>query len=118
MASGFHQIKVHEDSIENTAFVTPTGQFEFLRTPFGLRNAPEVFQRAINNSLKKLNDNRILVYMDEVLSASETIEEGLARLDKLLETLSKAGFSFNFKKCSFMKIKIGVPRISNIFWAN
>lgn len=106
MASGFHQIKVDEDSIERTAFVTPTGQFEYLRMPFGLRNAPQVFQRAINKSLKELNDDKILVYMDDVLSASESIEEGLARLDKLLETLSKTGFSFNLKKCSFMKTKI------------
>lgn len=106
MASGFHQIKVHEDSIDKTAFVTPTGQYEYLTMPFGLRNAPQVFQRAINNSLKKLNDDKILVYMDDVLSASETVDEGLARLDNLLMTLTEAGFSFNFKKCSFMKTRI------------
>ncbi|CAK1548125.1 unnamed protein product [Leptosia nina] len=103
MASGFHQIKIHEDSIERTAFVTPTGQYEFLTMPFGLKNAPQVFQRAISTALKPLNDDRVLVYMDDVLSASVTIEEGLSRLDKLLDTLSKAGFSYNFKKCSFMK---------------
>lgn len=106
MASGFHQIRVHEDSVEKTAFVTPTGQFEYLTMPFGLRNAPQVFQRAINSALKPLADSRILVYMDDVLSVSETVSEGLARLDKLLETLSEAGFSFNFDKCSFMKKKI------------
>lgn len=44
--------------------------------------------------------------MDDVLSASETIKESLARLDKLLETLSRTGFPFNLKKCSFMKTKI------------
>ncbi|CAK1595076.1 unnamed protein product [Parnassius mnemosyne] len=74
--------------------------------PFGLRNAPQVFQRAINSALKPLDDDRILVYMDDVLSVSETVSEGLVRLDKLLETLSNSGFSFNFDKCSFMKKKI------------
>lgn len=106
MASGFHQVRVHEDTVEKTAFVTPTGQYEFLTMPFGLRNAPQVFQRAINTALKPLKDDRILVYMDDVLAASVTVDEGLSRLDKLLETLSIAGFSFNFKKCSFMKKEI------------
>ena len=92
MASGFHQLPVHEDSIKKTAFVTPSGQFEWLTMPFGLKNAPQVFERAINTALKHLSDNRILVYMDDVLSASETVEEGLNRLDKLLDTLSKTSF--------------------------
>ncbi|XP_026744760.1 uncharacterized protein LOC113506100 [Trichoplusia ni] len=43
MASGFHQLPVHEESIEKTSFVTPTGQYEFLTMPFGFRNAPHVF---------------------------------------------------------------------------
>uniref|UniRef100_V5G0J8 Transposon Ty3-I Gag-Pol polyprotein n=1 Tax=Anoplophora glabripennis TaxID=217634 RepID=V5G0J8_ANOGL len=43
MASGFHQIPVHPESIERTAFVTPDGQFEYLTMPFGLKNAPSVF---------------------------------------------------------------------------
>jgi len=47
MASGFHQIPIHRDSIEYTVFVIPDGQYEFLTMPFGLKNAPSVFQRAV-----------------------------------------------------------------------
>lgn len=47
----FYQIPVHLDSIEKTAFITPDGQYEFLRMPFGWANAPSVFQRAINTTL-------------------------------------------------------------------
>lgn len=105
MASGFHQLPVHENSVEKTAFVTPKGQFEYLAMPFGLRNAPSIFQKAINTALKPMNDEKILVFMDDVLSISKDIDEGLNRLDKLLKTLSNAGFSFNLKKCSFLKVQ-------------
>lgn len=106
MASGFHQLPVNEKSIKFTAFVTPNGQYEYLTMPFGLRNAPQVFQRAINSALRPLNDPKILVYMDDVLAASETIDEGLNRLNIMLSRLVDCGFSFNFNKCKFMKKRI------------
>lgn len=43
LKNGFHHVFMHEDSIKYTSFVTPLGQFEFLRMPFGLKNAPSVF---------------------------------------------------------------------------
>jgi len=103
MASGFHQIPVHPNSIERTAFVTPEGQFEYLAMPFGLKNAPAVFQRAINNALGDLTHSFVIVYMDDVMVVAPTKEEAFDRLQLVLRTLSKAGFSFNVTKCSFLK---------------
>lgn len=105
MASGFHQIPVHPDSVEKTAFVTPEGQFEYLAMPFGLRNAPSVYQRCITKALCNVN-SKPLVYMDDVLCHSKTIHEGLQHLDEVLCALSEAGFSFNLKKCKFLKSQI------------
>jgi len=105
MASGFYQIPVHEDSIERTAFVTPEGQYEFLTMPFGLKNAPSVFQRAIMKALGDLATYAI-VYIDDVLIIAESKEDALVRLQRVLETLSKAGFSFNVTKRSFLTTKI------------
>ncbi|CAH2085257.1 unnamed protein product [Euphydryas editha] len=105
MASGFHQIPIHHDSVEKTAFVTPEGQYEYLAMPFGLRNAPSVYQRCITKAVHQLKD-KPLIYMDDVLCYSGDISEGLKRLDEVLSALCAAGFSLNLKKCQFMKKKI------------
>lgn len=108
MASGYHQIVVEPegDSIARTAFVTPDGQYEFLAVPFGLRNAASVYQRCINNALGPLKDQVALAYMDDVLCYSDDVTQGLERLDLTLKALSDAGFSFNIKKCKFMKSQV------------
>lgn len=51
-----------------------------------------------------MNDEKILVFKDDVLWISKEIDEGLNRLDKLLQTLSNAEFSFNLKKYLFLKV--------------
>lgn len=105
MAQGFYQIPIKEDSVPKTAFITPDGLYEYIRMPFGLMNAPAVFQRAIITALRPLLDN-ILVYMDDVLIKCKTFTEGLQILDKVLAALTEAGFTVNAKKCSFFKISI------------
>lgn len=87
MVSGFHQIPIHEDSMHKTAFVVPNGHYEYLLMPFGLANAPTVFQRAVNLALGSLKDNIALVYMDDILIPS-----------------SIAGFSLNIKKCTISSV--------------
>lgn len=106
MASGFHQIPIAEDSIEKTAFVTPDGHYEYLRMPFGLANAPAVFQRAINVALGELQGKLALVYMDDVLITSKTIDEGLEKLDIVLKALVGSGFTLNMDKCKFLQTTI------------
>lgn len=105
-ASGFHLIPVHEESIERTAFITNEAQYEFLTMPFGLKNAISVFQRAIVNALGDLANDYVIVYVDDVLIVSPDVEQGLLRLNTVLEVLTKAGFSLNLKKCSFLKTKV------------
>lgn len=104
MATGFHQIKINDESIHRTAFVTPEGHFEYLKVPYGLSNAPVVYQRIISDTLRSFIDaGQVLVYIDDVMILSDSIESGLSLLDSVLETLTRAGFSNNLRKCNFLR---------------
>ena len=74
--------------------------------PFGLKNAPSVFQSAIFNALGDLAYSYVVVYLDDVLVIADSIDQALERLNAVLDTLVKAGFSFNFAKCSFLKTTV------------
>lgn len=103
MATGFHQIPMDKDSIHCTGFVTPEGHYEYLKMPYGLANAPVVYQRIISDTLRPfIESGKALVYIDDVLIPSETIDEGLQTLDEVLRILTTAGFSINLKKCTFL----------------
>ena len=103
MASEFHQIPIHPNSTEYTAFVTPNGQYEYITMPFGLKNTPSVFQRAILTALGDLAYSYVVVYLDDVLIIADSIDQALERSYIVLNTLVNAGFSFNFSKYSFLK---------------
>lgn len=107
MASGFHQIPIDEDSIHRTGFVTTEAHYEYLKMPYGLCNSPTVYQRIINNTLRKfIVAGSVLVYIDVVLILSLTVDNGITLLREVLKTLTEAGFSINMRKCSFHTTKV------------
>lgn len=74
--------------------------------PFGLRNAISVFQRATINAHGDIANQYVVVYVDDILLVSDSIYQGIERLHVVLDKLSKAGFSLNLKKCSFLKTRV------------
>lgn len=103
LMSGYYQIPVHTDSRKYTAFVTQDGHFEFARMPFGLVNAPSVFQSCMNEIARKLPPGEIITYLDDTIIPSATIDEGLARLRRFLQVLSEVGLTLRMDKCAFLK---------------
>ena len=67
LASGFHQIKMKKEDIPKTAFSTHNGHFEYLKMPFGLKNAPSTFQRIMNFTLQGLIGKICFVYLDDII---------------------------------------------------
>ncbi|XP_039310737.1 uncharacterized protein LOC113005059 [Solenopsis invicta] len=104
---GFHQINIHPDSTKYFSFATPDGQYEFLKLPFGYCEAPAEFQKRLIHILQPLiRQDKVLVYIEDMLIPSCTVEENLAVLKEVLILLKKYDFELNYKKCKFLKKNI------------
>lgn len=68
LASDYHQIPMEQNSIPYTAFSTPERHYKFLRVPFGLCNAPAVFQQFMNEALQQFRTFNIVPYLDDTLT--------------------------------------------------
>nr|QHA33695.1 polyprotein [Chibugado virus] len=106
LASGFHQIKMKDNDIEKTAFSINNGKFEFTRMPFGLKNGPAIFQRAIDDVLRDYIGKICYVYIDDVIIFGKTLEEALHNLDLVLKALNKANLKIQLDKSEFLHHEI------------
>lgn len=95
---GFYQIPLDPDSIHKTAFCSPWGKFSFTRMPFGLMNAPASFQRCMDEALAGQEDWSA-TYIDDIVIFSNTWEEHLLHVRKVLQALEKVGMTANPDKC-------------------
>jgi transposase InsO family protein len=101
--SGYWQIPVHPEDRDKTTFTSHEGLYRFLRMPFGLTNAPATFQRMVDMILAGLTWKSCLVYLDDIIVFSASLEEHVHHLDEVLERLYRAGLSLKLPKCHFGK---------------
>jgi hypothetical protein len=101
--SGYWQIPVAPEDMDKTTFTSHAGTYRFGRMPFGLRNAPATFQRTVDIILSGLTWKSCLVYLDDIIIYSTSMEEHLLHLTEVLTLLGKAGLSLKLTKCHFFK---------------
>lgn len=102
MKMGYYQIELEETAKPLTAFVTHDGHYEFNRMPFGLVNAPAVFQGVMNKIVEIAKPDLIIVYLDDVIIPSKTTEEGVQVLNRFLRLLEKCNLTLRYDKCNFL----------------
>jgi len=104
---GFYHIKLDENCTKYFSFATADGQYEFLRLPFGFCESPAEFQKRLINILQvMIRKDKVLVYIDDILIPSETVDENLATLYDVLVILRRYNLEINIAKCSFVRRNI------------
>ena len=108
LAAGYWQIRVQPDSRENTAFITHQGLYEFKVMPFGVMNAPAVFQRLMQRVLSQLvteADSFVVVYL---VVFSRSLDTHLEHLMKVFACLRDTNLKLNPSKCRFMSEEVAI----------
>lgn len=103
---GYHQIRIAEESIPLTAFRTRYGSYEWVVMPFGLTNCPSNFQRMVNNTLAGLVDDILVVFFDDILIFSDTLDQHIFDVRRTLECLRRRNLYANISKCFFNKPEV------------
>ncbi|XP_069147092.1 uncharacterized protein [Solanum lycopersicum] len=102
--AGYHQIEMHKDDAEKTAFITPCGVYNYKVMPFGLKNAGATYMRAMTTLFHDIIHKEIEVYVDDVIIKSKESSNHLEDLRKFFARLRKYNLKLNPAKCVF-----GVP---------
>lgn len=101
LTDAYYNIRIRKEDIPKTAAATPIGLFEFTRMPFGLRTAPQTFQRVMDSLFGHLK--YVFCYIDDILVFSKTLEEHVQHLANVFKIMQHAGLRINKRKSEFAK---------------
>lgn len=106
LKSGYYQIEMEEEDKPKTAFVCPLGFYEFNRMPQGITNAPSTFQRLMERCMGDINLKEVLVFLDDLIVFSDSLEEHEERLRHVLQRLRENGLKLSPSKCRFFQTSV------------
>jgi hypothetical protein len=106
MKSGYWQVDLEQCDIEETAFSTGYGLWQFTVMPFGLCNAPATFERLMELVLASLPWSVCLLFLDGILVHGKTFEEKILNLHEVFGRFRAANLKLNPKKCELFRQKV------------
>ncbi|MBW0583111.1 hypothetical protein O181_122826, partial [Austropuccinia psidii MF-1] len=99
---GFHQNSLAPITKELLRSITHCGLYEYLRMPFGIKNAPSDYQRWMNTICpRKLSEGLIIIYIDDIIIFSESWSLHLEILATVLEKVTGVDMKISLNKCNF-----------------
>ena len=99
LLKGYWQVPLSKRAQEISAFVTASGLYSYKVMPFGLRNAPAMFQHLMNMVVGDLDN--CAVYLDDVVAYSDSWNSHVLHIRQLFERLAAACLTVNPAKCEF-----------------
>jgi len=101
LKNGYYLIRMAEGEEWKAAFKSRYGLYEYTLMPFGLCYAPSILQSMINDVFSNMLDVGVIAYMDDILIYTETVEEHVALVRRVMERLRKARPCVSVKKSNF-----------------
>ncbi len=106
LKSGYYQVEMEEEDKPKTAFTCPLGFWEFNRMPQGITNAPSTFQRLMERCMGDIHLKEVLVFLDDLIVYSDSLEEHESRLISVLGRLREYGLKLSLDKCKFFQTEV------------
>ena len=105
LKSACHHVRLHKSVRKFTAFLTDIGTFQFKRLAFGMKVAPELFQKTMEQMFKHLS-NFVVIFLDDILIHAETVEDLRKRTAEVMKVIEANNLTLNKDKCEYEKTTI------------
>ena len=104
--AAYYQIPVAKEDIPKMAFIIKYGLYKFKTMPFGLKTAPQTYQRLMELALLGLQWTACLIYLDYMIVYGKTFEEHLQRLSLVLQRFHQVGLKLKPSKCHYFETQV------------